>query len=124
MANRTNRRNRNGMNAKHGRGLTARTRAAVLNCFDLIDDKPEKYRPISELLAQGAQKDVFKFMDIAAKYIIKDINTDADAASDASKLTDNELADIIARRARDRLESTQEPAQAPLAEVNTKAKGS
>ena len=96
-----------GQVAKHGRGLTAKTRAAILKAFDILDDESQGYKTIPVLLAAASQKDVFRFMDVAAKYIIKDVNTDSDSLQDASKLTDGELADIIAKRARERLEALQ-----------------
>ena len=111
--------NATGMPAKHGRTVTARARGCILKALDIVDDESQGYKSIPQLLAAASQKDVFRFMDVTAKYIIKDINTDADSLKDASKLTDSELADIIATRARERLEEAQKDDGVPLKEAKT-----
>lgn len=114
--------NATGMKAKRGRGVTAKTRGAILRAFDIIEAPGSKYLTIPQLLAEASQKDVFRFMDVAAKYIIKDINTDADSLKDASKLTDSELADIIATRARERLEEAQKSASSDIKVASSASK--
>jgi 23S rRNA U2552 (ribose-2'-O)-methylase RlmE/FtsJ len=93
--------------------------------MDLVDtDKTGKYTPVHELLAQAAQKDIFKFMDTASKYIIKDMNTDMDGNKSLDSLTNEELGDIVAthaRKQRDQLELEQKEQQ--LAVVETQVSG-
>jgi 23S rRNA U2552 (ribose-2'-O)-methylase RlmE/FtsJ len=110
-----------GSTAKHGRGLTVRTRAAILKAMDLVDtDTTGKYTPVHELLAVAAQKDIFKFMDTASKYIIKDMNTDMDGNKSLDSLTNEELADIVASHARKQREQLeQEQKEQGLAMVET-----
>lgn len=103
-----------GMPAKHGRQLTARTRGCILKAFDILDTRNKS---MPELMADAAIEQPLRFMDVAAKYIIKDVNTDVDSLKDASKLTDSELADIIATRARERLEDAQKDDSVPLREA-------
>ena len=103
--------NATGKTARHGKDLTARTRGCILSVFDILDNRN---KPMPELLADKAEENPLQFMNIASKYIIKDVHNDVDSFKDAAKLTDSELADIIATRARERLESTVEPVTAPL----------
>lgn len=50
--------------------LVQRTRAAVLNAFDCLDQRGKK---ISEILADEAEKNPIKFMELASKYIPREI---------------------------------------------------
>jgi hypothetical protein len=116
--------NATGMTPKHGRSVTRRARAAVLKAFDLVDSDTERYKPIPELLAEAAQKDVFKFMDITSKYIIKDMNTDMDGHKSLDSLTNEELADIVATHARKQREQLeQEQKEQSLEVVETQVSG-
>ena len=55
--------------AKHGEELVQRTRKAVLNAFEALDQRGRK---ISEILADEAEKNPIKFMELASKLIPKE----------------------------------------------------
>ena len=111
----------NGQTAKHGVNLTARTRGSILNALDVVDAdaKAKLNKPVSQILADEFKNNPLKFMDMAAKYIVKDVNIDMVSKADADKLSDTELADIIAKRARARHEANTEilPAQADISPI-------
>lgn len=94
-----------GMVAARVRGLTVRTRKCILDVFDLLDDRKT---PMAELLATAAVKDPLKFMDTASKFIIKDLQIDINHMHNPSMLTDDEIAEEIATRARARLEQARD----------------
>ena len=87
-----------GQSARKGASLTARARGLLLSAMDIVDTDPTK--PLSELLADQAKKNPMRFMDLVSKYIIKDVQIEHQT-SNSNDLTDDELADIIARKARD-----------------------
>lgn len=106
MAGNSNSGNRNsqGKTAKKGSELVQRTRAAILNAMDALDDRS---KPLSQLLADAAEKQPLRFLDMAAKHCPKDVNLDVINTLKADKLSDEELADIIATRAKARREKEQ-----------------
>lgn len=83
--------------AQHAKHLVARTRKAILNAFDAVENRG---KVISDILADEFENNPLKFMDMAAKYIPKNIDIEVTHNGNADKLTDAELADIIAKRAR------------------------
>ena len=87
----------NGKIAKHGTHLVARTRGVILRAMDVSEKRD---RPLSELLADALEDAPIKFLTMAAKYLPKEVNVDVTHTKQATALTDNELADIIAERAR------------------------
>lgn len=91
--------------AKKGTHLVARTRGAILNAFDVAESRG---RLLSEILADAFIENPLRFMDTAAKFIPKDIDLNVNHTKSAVQLTDEELADIIATRARERLEAAKE----------------
>ena len=94
-----------GKAAKHGQELAQRTRAGILNAFDYVERK--EGRLISEILGDAFMDNPLRFLDTAAKFLPKDINLDVNHTKTANTLSDDELADIIATRARQRLEAAQ-----------------
>lgn len=110
MTKRLSRQEHAGRAAKHGKSLTGRTRAAILKAMDITESPDNDYKTAPELLAEAMQRDIFRFMDSASKYIVKDITTDVDGHKDLESLTNEELADIVAshaRRQREELEKEQ-----------------
>ena len=93
--------------AKHGKELVQRTRAGILNAFDVVEKRGDK-KLISEYLADAFIDNPLKFMDTAAKYLPKEVNIDMTHSQAADKLTDEELADIIAQRARAKFEQAKD----------------
>lgn len=91
----------NGKTARRGHELVQRTRAAILNAMDVLDKGTE---PLSVLLAKAATEQPMRFLDMAAKHCPKDIDLNIISDLKAENMTDNELADIIATRARERRE--------------------
>lgn len=89
-----------GKQAKHAKQLASRTRAGILNGMDAVE---KRGKLISEILADAFIENPLKFLDTASKYLPKDINMDVTHSKSAQALTDDELADIIAQRARQRL---------------------
>lgn len=87
-----------------GKELVQRTRAGILNAFDYVERTQGKL--ISEILGEAFIENPLRFMDTAAKFIPKDIDLKVNHTKSAVQLTDEELADIIATRARERLEAS------------------
>jgi len=96
-----------GKQPKHAKELAQRTRAAILLGMDAVQKRGEK-KLMSEILADAFIENPLKFLDTASKYLPKDINMDVTHTKSAQALTDDELADIIAQRARARLEDSKE----------------
>jgi len=108
MAGNSNSGNREaqGKAVKYGGQLAQRARKAILNTFDCIergygDNQP---RIISEILADAFIANPLKFLDTASKLMPKDINLEVLNIAQANAMTDAELADLIAERARKRRE--------------------
>lgn len=87
-----------GKAVKYGSQLASRTRKAILNTFDCIE---KDGRLISEILADKFKENPLKFMELAIKAMPKDLNIDNTKGNDINRYTDAELADLIAKRARD-----------------------
>jgi len=85
-----------GKTAKHGSALAARVRGGILNAFDATE---KKGKLISEILSEEFEKAPLRFLEVAAKYVPKDINTEITSISKANNLSDQELADLIAQHA-------------------------
>ena len=77
----------NGKKAKHGSQLTARWRGAVLNAFDAVE---KEGKLISEILAEEFKKNPIKFMELASKGLVTDINTNITDNS-VSRLSETEI---------------------------------
>jgi hypothetical protein len=92
-----------GKAAKHGQELAQRTRKGILNAFDCVETKHKKL--LSEVLADAFLENPLKFLDTASKFIPKQVDIDVSHTKTANTMTDDELADIIATRARQRLEA-------------------
>lgn len=84
-----------GKKAKHGAELVQRTRAAVLGAFDAVEAKGKK---ISDILAKELEENPIRFMELASKFIPKEIQAEVTHSMKATELTDDELADIAAGR--------------------------
>ena len=91
--------------AKHGTALVRRTRYAILKALDVVDNSD---MPVHEHLAEAFKENPLKFMDTAGKYLPKQLDIDVNHSNSSKRLTDDELADIIATRARERLEAAKE----------------
>lgn len=83
--------NATGKKAKHGENLIQRTRAAILNAFDAVENRG---RLISEILADEFEKNPIKFMELASKAMPKEISGEIAHTHTAEKLSDDELASI------------------------------
>ena len=88
-----------GKRAKHGENLVQRIRAGILGAFDVSE---KKGMLISEMLSVEWEKNPLKFLEVAAKHLPKEITAEITRTYEANKLTDDELADVIAKRARKR----------------------
>lgn len=86
-----------GSTAKHGAALVSRVRGNILRAFDLSD---QRGRPLSEIIYDELQANPLKVLEIAIKAMPKEASIDVSHKADADKLSDAELADIIAKRAR------------------------
>lgn len=83
--------NATGKKAKHGAELAQRTRAAVLNAFDALEENGKK---ISDILADEFEKNPIKFMELASKLIPKEMSGEFNHIHTAKGLTDDQLANI------------------------------
>ena len=90
---------------KRGAQIAARTRGAILNAFDAVE---QRGRVISEILADSFIENPLKFLDTAAKYVPKDINLTNNIKKDSKDYTDDELQEMIAERARARREQIEQ----------------
>lgn len=88
--------NANGKSVKGGHELAQRTRGAILNAFGAVETQG---KVVSEVLAEAFLANPIRFMDMAAKYIPKDINMEVTKVA-AHALSDEELEQIIGERAR------------------------
>lgn len=107
---------------KHAHQLVQRVRGAILNAMDVLDQRD---KPLSQLLADEAEKHPIKFTEMVAKHIPKDImlttkSLKAKDMSDAelyAALTDSgKLAEFVALQAkemRDKLEQDEQKAAIP-----------
>ena len=86
-----------GKGVKHGENLIQRTRAAILNAFDAVENRGKK---ISEILADEFIKNPIKFMELAAKAMPKEISGEINHVHTAQSLTDDQLADIATGRSK------------------------
>ncbi len=78
-----------GKKAKHGENIVQRTRAAVLNAFDAIENRGKK---ISDILADEFEKNPIKFMELASKLMPKEITGNINHShSEIESLTINEI---------------------------------
>jgi hypothetical protein len=81
-----------GKKAAKGPELTQRARGLILKVFDILEDEG---KTLSQLLADKAREDPFKFMDLASKYTVKEFQGEVNHNNvTANDLTDDELADI------------------------------
>ena len=87
--------------ARYGAQLAGKLRKVILDSLDLFDKEDVT---LSKLLMDEGKKHPFKYTDMAAKYIPKEITAEITTAYTASNMTDDELADVIAERARDKRE--------------------
>lgn len=86
--------NATGKKAKRGPELAQRIRAAILTALDIME---QRGKSIAELLADEGMTNPLKILDIASKYIPKDLNVELnDNRDSAEQFTDDELADIAA----------------------------
>ncbi len=87
--------------SKDDTALVRRTRYAILKALDTVDSLGT---PLHELLAQAFVDNPLKFLDTAAKFLPKQMDIDVTHSKSNQNLSDDDLADIIAQRARQRLE--------------------
>lgn len=87
--------NPKGKSAAKGPELASRLRSALLGALDLV---AEEGKTVAQMLAEKLAEDPFKFMEIAAKYVPRQIEAEVAYTLKASDLTDDELADIAATR--------------------------
>ena len=85
--------------ARYGAQLAGKLRKVILDSLELFDKEDV---PLAQLLMEKGKKEPFKYTDMAAKYIPKGITAEITTAYTASNMTDDELADVIAERARKR----------------------
>lgn len=83
--------NATGKKAGHGPELVQRTRKAVLNAFDALENRG---KVLSDLLADELEKNPIKFMELASKLMPKEITGDFNHNYSAKRLSDDELASI------------------------------
>lgn len=88
--------------AKHAQHLAAKTRGAILRAFDAVDNRG---KVMSECLADAFLENPIRFMDMAAKYIPKDINMEVTKTLKANQISDDDLADIVGERAKAKREA-------------------
>jgi len=91
----------NGKALKLGTELAQRVRGAVLNTFDTVE---RKGHVISDILSDAFISNPLKFLDTVSKFCPKDIAMEVTNIAQANAMTDQELADLIADRARKRRE--------------------
>lgn len=100
-----------GKSAMKGPELVQRIRGAVLRTFDLYED--QRGKTIPELLLPALEDNPLKFLEVAAKYCPKDMTIETKSTKDVKDLTIEELmgmldqdklAEIVGRKARERLE--------------------
>ena len=84
--------------AKHGHELVQRSRAAVLNAFDAVENRG---KVLSEILADEFEKNPIKFMELASKLMPKEIHGDFNHShSEIESLSNDELKSRIAEAQR------------------------
>ena len=98
--------------ARYGAQLAGKLRKVILDSLELFDKADV---PLAQLLMDEGKKHPFKYTDMAAKYIPKEITAEITTAYTASNMTDDELADVIAERARKRHDDALKPDQDKLA---------
>lgn len=86
--------------AKKGEHLVVRTRGAILNAFNAVENRG---KVLSEILADAFEANPLRFLDTAAKFIPKDVNLTTSTGKPAD-MTDDELQEVIAERAKARRE--------------------
>ena len=77
--------------ARRGAELVQRSRAAVLNSLDVLEQRGKK---ISELLADELEKNPIRFMELAAKFCPKEMDVTY-SAKQPQQMTDAELYELI-----------------------------
>jgi hypothetical protein len=84
-----------GKKSKHGPELAQRCRAAVLGAFRVFEKNSGKL--ISEVLAEELQNNPIKFMELASKFIPKEIDAEISHTLKAEEMTVEDLDERIAR---------------------------
>ena len=97
---------------RYGAQLAGKLRYAILQACELIDNSD---KTIAQLLSEAFQENPLKFMDTVAKHLPKEITAEITRTYEANKLTDDELADVIAERARKRHDEALQADQDKLA---------
>lgn len=83
---------------KRARGaadIVQRVRQAVLKAMDVLHDNGQ---PLHVLLAAAAQDNPLKFIEVASKYIPKDIDITVNKVIAVQGMSDSELLEIIRAR--------------------------
>lgn len=88
--------------AKRGLEITGRSRAVLLRALDILAEETNDKDTPAQILAKAFKINPIKFMDTMSKYIPKNIDITTSYTTKAQNLTDDELRDIIAERARER----------------------
>ena len=93
--------NPTGANSASGRKMLRKIRTALNKGIDgLGDASTEGTTVMGELITEALKDDVIGALRALAPYMPKDLNVDVSHSHSSKLLTDDELADIIAQRAR------------------------
>jgi hypothetical protein len=77
--------------AKKGVELVQRTRAAILNSLDVLDNRN---KPLSQLLADAAEQNPIKYTEMIARHIPKDVTVNHKSLK-AKDISDDELYEVL-----------------------------
>ena len=95
-------------NKGKGRELVIYVRKALFKAFEMVDSTS---KPVAQHLQEAFEQAPLKFLDTVAKHLPKEITAEITRTYEANKLTDDELADVIAKRARKRHDDALKPDQ-------------
>jgi len=93
-----------GKKAGYGVELAQRTRGAILGALNVMEAKGKS---IADILAKELEENPMRFMELASKFIPKDIQAEITHTIHASDLTDDELAAIATGRSAGITEQTE-----------------
>jgi hypothetical protein len=80
-----------GKKAGYGVELAQRTRGAILGALNVMESRGKS---IADILAKELEENPIRFMELASKFIPKDIQAEITHTINASELTDSDLAHI------------------------------